>query len=191
LLAPDFLDKLQQHAGGNPRAKASEMEHALRKHCTVHHDEDPAFYKRLSEKVDALIDKHHDQWELLAEKLAEVRDEAASGRQSEAGGMGREAKTFHDFVADLVFDEGKVPEADAPAFRELIEGLVLLLQETIDGIDFWQSPDKQKRLRGQIKLALGKTDMANLKDQRERVAVEVMKLARSRHDALLGKGTAR
>ena len=39
-------------------AKASEMEHAIRKHCTVHHDEDPAFYKKLSEKVDALIERH-------------------------------------------------------------------------------------------------------------------------------------
>jgi type I restriction enzyme R subunit len=46
------------------------MEHAIRKHCTVHHDEDPAFYKSLSEKVDALIEKHHDEWDLLAEKLA-------------------------------------------------------------------------------------------------------------------------
>jgi type I restriction enzyme R subunit len=60
------------HAGNN-EAKASEMEHAIRKHCTVHHDEDPAFYKSLSEKVDALIEKHHDEWDLLAEKLAELR----------------------------------------------------------------------------------------------------------------------
>lgn len=36
LLAPDFMDKLAAHAGKNPEAKASEMEHAIRKHCTVH-----------------------------------------------------------------------------------------------------------------------------------------------------------
>ena len=52
LLSPDFLERLEQHSGGDPEAKASEMEHAIRKHCTVHFDEDPAFYKRLSEKLE-------------------------------------------------------------------------------------------------------------------------------------------
>ncbi len=52
LLSEDFLENLNKHAGGNLEAKASEMEHAVRKHCTVHHDEDPAFYKSLSEKVE-------------------------------------------------------------------------------------------------------------------------------------------
>ena len=32
LLAEDFLERLRQHAGGNDEAKASEMEHAIRKH---------------------------------------------------------------------------------------------------------------------------------------------------------------
>jgi type I restriction enzyme, R subunit len=45
LLADDFLEKLAAHAGKNLEAKASEMEHAIRKHCTVHHDEDPRFIK--------------------------------------------------------------------------------------------------------------------------------------------------
>lgn len=53
LLAPDFLDKLARHSGGDPEAKASEMEHALRKHCTVHHDEDPAFFKSLGAFIKA------------------------------------------------------------------------------------------------------------------------------------------
>jgi len=58
LLSGDFLEKLNEPAAGNAEAKASEMEHAIRKHCTVHHDEDPAFYKSLSEKVEHLIDQY-------------------------------------------------------------------------------------------------------------------------------------
>ena len=188
LLAEDFMQQLQAHAQGNPRAKASEMEHALRKHCTVHHDEDPAFYKRLSEKVDALIEKHQDAWDLLAEQLAEVRVEAVAGRQHGRAGMSREASTFYEFVAELAFEQGRVPQGDELTFRALMEALVELLQETIGSIDFWQSQDKQKRLRGQIKVELGKTGLAALKAKRERVAVEIMKLARNRHDALVGTG---
>ncbi len=65
LLADDFIENLNKHAAGNAEAKASEMEHAIRKHCTVHSDEDPAFYKSLSEKVENLIDQHQHQWESL------------------------------------------------------------------------------------------------------------------------------
>ena len=70
----------------------------------------------------------------------------------------------------------------------LMETLVELLQTTIGSIDFWQSPDKQKRLRGEIKTAIGKTQLVALKARRERVAVEVMKLAKNRHEELLRAG---
>ncbi len=185
LLAEDFLDKLAAHAGQNDEAKASEMEHAIRKHCTVHHDEDPAFYKSLSEKVGALIEKHHDEWDLLAEKLAELRKEAIAGRQQGEGGMSKEATTFYEYIVQLGFASGSVNDADKPAFKALMETTVDILQETIASIDFWQNPDKQKRVRGLIKTEIAKTGIEELKLNRERVAVEVMKLAKNRHDELV------
>lgn len=185
LLSDDFLQRLQQHAGGNSEAKASEMEHALRKHCTVHHDEDPAFYKKLSEKVDALIERHHDEWDLLVQKLGELRAEAAAGRRQGVHGLGREASAFYEHLVDVAYGEGGVPAGDVPAFKALIEALVDLLQQTIGSIDFWQNADKQKRLRGEIKTAIGRAGLQALLAQRERVAVEVMKLAKNRHHDLL------
>lgn len=184
LLAEDFLEKLSRHAGPNGEAKASEMEHAIRKHCTVHHDEDPAFFKRLSEKVDALIEKHHDEWDLLAEKLAELRTEAITGRQKGEDGMSKEATTFYEHIVQVAFPNGSVGSGDKTGFKTLMENVVDILQETIASIDFWQNPDKQKRVRGLIKTEITKTGIAELKKNRERVAVEIMKLAKNRHDEL-------
>ncbi len=185
LLAEDFLDKLNRHAGQNSEAKASEMEHAIRKHCTVHHDEDPAFYKSLSEKVDALIEKHHDEWDLLAEKLAALRQDAIVGRQQGEDGMSREATTFFDHLVQVGFASGSVSEADKPAFKALMETTVEILQETIASIDFWHNPDKQKRVRGLLKTEIAKAGIEELKQNRERAAVEIMKLAKNRHDELI------
>lgn len=185
LLAEDFLDKLSAHAGQNNEAKSSEMEHAIRKHCTVHHDEDPAFYKTLSEKVDALIEKYHDEWDLLAEKLTELRNEAIAGRQQGEEGMSKEATTFYEYIVQLGFSSGSVSEADKSAFKVLMERIVEMLQQTIASIDFWQNPDKQKRLRGQLKTEIAKTGIDELKLNRERVAIEIMRLAKNRHDELI------
>lgn len=185
LLSEDFLEKLASHAGQNSEAKASEMEHAIRKHCTVHHDEDPAFYKSLSEKVNALIEKHHDEWELLAEKLTELREEAIAGRQQGEGGMSKEVTTFYQHIAQLGFTSGTVNDADKPAFKALMGISVTILQESIASIDFWLNPDKQKRVRGLIKTEIARTGIEELKLNRERVAVEIMKLAKNRHNELI------
>ena len=184
LLAEDFMARLAAHSGKNFEAKASEMEHAIRKHCTVHHDEDPAFYKSLSAKVDALIEKHHDEWDLLAEKLAELRTEAIAGRRQGKDGMSKEATTFYDYIAQVGFASGAVDAEAKPLFKALMEKIVEILQETIGSIDFWQNPDKQKQVRGLIKTEISKAGIEELKQNRERVAVEVMKLAKNRHDEL-------
>ena len=62
LLSDDFMSHVKKNAHGNAEAKASEMEHAIRKHCTVRFDEDPAFYTRLSDKLEKLIEQHRDNW---------------------------------------------------------------------------------------------------------------------------------
>ncbi len=184
LLSADFMEQLSAHAGGSTEAKASEMEHAIRKHCTVHHDEDPAFYKSLSEKVDALIERHKDEWDLLVEKLAELRHEAVAGRQQGQDGMSKEATAFFEHIVQVSFASGKLPDADRPAFRAFMEVVVDLLQDTIGSIDFWQNPDKQKRVRALIKTEIAKTSIEEIKQNRERVAVEIMKLAKNRHSEL-------
>ncbi|WP_271007848.1 type I restriction endonuclease subunit R [Paucibacter sp. B51] len=184
LLSADFMEQLSAHAGGSAEAKASEMEHAIRKHCTVHHDEDPAFYKSLSQKVDALIERHKDEWDLLVEKLAELRHEAVVGRQQGQHGMSKEVSAFFDHVVQVSFVGGKLPDADRPTFKAFMEAVVELLQDTIGSIDFWQNPDKQKRVRALIKTEIAKTSIEEMKQNRERVAVEIMKLAKNRHGEL-------
>ena len=189
LLSEDFINQLNQHAGGNAEAKASEMEHAIRKHCTVHHDEDPAFYKSLSQKVESLIDQYQDQWEKLAEELEKLRSEAIEGRKQGEEGMSREASTFFDHIANEAFENGAVPPAAKLQMKKLMEAIVEVLQESIASIDFWNNSDKQKKTRSEIKTALTLTGIPELKTKRERIAIEIMKLAKNRHDELL-KGAA-
>ena len=190
LLAEDFIENLNKHAAGNLEAKASEMEHAIRKHCTVHHDEDPAFYKSLSEKVERLIDQYQDQWELLANELEKLRAEALEGRKTGEDGMSKEATTFYAHIANQAFADGKVPPEDKPKMKVLMETIVDTLQGSIGSIDFWTNADKQKKTRSEIKTALMLTGIDELKQHRERVAVEIMRLAKNRHDELLKGSTA-
>ena len=184
LLSDDFLVNVKKHAKGDPEAKASEMEHAIRKHCTVHFDEDPAFYKRLSEKLEKLIQKHQNNWDVLAEGYEQLRNEALAGRTEAIDGLNREATTFHDYVVQLAFAGGEVPGDARDPLKRLMARIVETLQDTIGIIDFWKKPIEVKKLRGNIDTEILLANLIQLNDKHERIAVEIVKLAEKRHQEL-------
>lgn len=185
LLSDDFVAHVQKHSQGSAEAKASEMEHAIRKHCTIHFDEDPAFYKRLSEKLEKLIQDHHNNWEALAEGYEHLRKEAIEGRTEAAEGLNKEATTFYDYVLQLAFESGEIPvEAQAP-LKKLMLHIVEILQDTIDVLDFWKKPIEVRKLRGNIDTEILLANIPALNARHERIAVEIVKLAEKRHEELV------
>jgi len=184
LLSDDFMAQVQAHAQGDGEAKASEMEHAIRKHCTVHFDEDPAFYNRLSEKLEKLIQQHHDNWAVLAEGYEQLRREAVTGRTEVVEGLSPEAGPFHDHVVALAFG-GAVPAEVQVPLKQLVQRIVEHVQATIDVLDFWKKPIEVKRLRGAVDTEILLADIAALNERHERIAVEIVKLAEKRHRELV------
>jgi type I restriction enzyme R subunit len=150
----------------------------------VHFDEDPAFYNRLSEKLEKLIQEHKDNWEVLAEGYEQLRAEALAGRTQAVEGLTKEATTFYDYVVQLAFEEGEVLTAHRPRLKKLMAGIVERLQGTIGIIDFWKKPIEVKKLRGNIDTEILLTEIPQLVDKHERIAIEIVKLAEKRHQEL-------
>lgn len=185
LLSDDFMDHVHQHSKGNPEAKASEMEHAIRKHCTVHFDEDPAYYKKLSEKMEKLIQQHRDNWDTLAEKLEELRKEAKHGRKETAEGLTKEETVFYEYILQIAYNGSEPPKQEQDKLKELTSKIVNMLKKTIEIIDFWQKTIEVKKLRGNIDTEILLTNIPALIDKHERIAVEIVNLAQKRHEDLL------
>lgn len=185
LLSDDFIAKVSKHAHGNDEAKASEMEHAIRKHCTVHFDEDPAFYKRLSEKLDQLIQQHQNNWTALAEDYERLRAEALTGRTETIEGLSPEASTFYDHVVQIAFDGKPVPSESAEAVKKLMTRIIEMMQDTIGVLDFWKKTIEVKKLRGAIATEILLANVDELTAAHERIAVEIVKLAQTRHEDLV------
>jgi type I restriction enzyme R subunit len=188
LLADDFVERVREHGGhvgGSAEAKASEMEHAIRRHCTVHFQEDPAFYKRLSDKLERLIRQYHDNWEALAEEYVKLRDVALAGRTETHEGLSREESVFYDLLAGMAF-EGAVMDEDVGArLRELAAAVVRTIREEIGLYGFWDRPVDVRRLQGAVGTEILLADIPELAEQYERVTVEIMTLARNRHGELV------
>lgn len=187
LLSDDFISHVHRHSKGNDEAKASEMEHAIRKHCTVHFDEDPAFYAKLSEKLEKLIEQHRDSWKSLADDLEQLRKDAIAGRRDVVPGLTKEATTFYDYVLQLAYDGGTVPSDERAPLERLMLCIVEMLQDTIGVLDFWKKPIEVKKLRGNVDTEILLANLPALNAKHERLAVEIVKLAEKR-DSDLRKG---
>jgi type I restriction enzyme R subunit len=184
LLSDDFLAKVKEHSKGNLEAKASEMEHAIRKHYTIHFDEDPVFYKRLSEKLDKLIQNQKNNWEVLVKEYEHLRLEAIEGRKDSVEGLTKEATIFYDYVEQLTFENGDVPPELQEKLKKLMIGIVETLKETINILDFWKKPIEVKKLRGNIDTEILLANIPQLTEKHERIAVEIVKLAEKRNKEL-------
>jgi type I restriction enzyme R subunit len=205
ITAPDFRSKVSGLR--SDRAKASEMEHAVRYHIRKHFDEDPAHYAKLSEKLDAILAAMKEQWEQLALALADLVDEALKGREVDATGLDPQTEApFYGLLgqeleAETTADRELVvmdapPAALSPAqavvLRETTVNLVAHIRQEIGVVGFWQNAYAQDLLRKWVVQHLDGQqvdgdDLFKL-DRLPELADRVVELARANHSKLVKAG---
>lgn len=91
----EFEQVLAAHA--NDRARASEVEHAIRDHIKVNLDEDPEYYGSFARRLEEIIRNHEDRWEDLTRQLLLFRDrmEQQQAWQNDRLGLSEEEGPFH------------------------------------------------------------------------------------------------
>ncbi len=180
ITASHFADHIGETA--SPRAKASEMEHAMRFHIREHLDEDPVYYKKLSKRIDEILEKLKDRWEQIAIEFQELIDEVNAGRTDEDQ-TGLDPSTelpFHNVMAERA--ASSAPDA-ADGLIGLTTGLVAKIRRIIGVVGFWDNPTKQDDLRKTIKQTLDASDLFPY-DSLDELAVELVALAKANQHRL-------
>jgi type I restriction enzyme R subunit len=175
---PNFAQVVEGQ--GSNRAKASEMELAARHHISVHfREEDPAHYRKLSERLESILRTLEGRWEELVEALRLFTEEVRAGEPADNTGL--DPRTQAPFLGILA-DQG-----DGGRDLESLAGLTVEMVETIQGhtctVDFWRSAYKQDRLRGDLVEFLDDNRLVPFEKQ-EGVADEIAELAKALHTRL-------
>lgn len=171
----------------NDRAKASEMEHAIRAHIRENLDQDPVAFRKLSERLSDLLDKLGEQWEQLTKALQGMVDEIRTGQavhDDRLPDMPAHYGPFLRLMVDAAAGDRPIGEAE----RKL---LVDLTAEVVDTIvaeltpNFWR-PNRQPAqdaLNTRIFELLMKSRLLPT-PQIEALVDKLMELARANHDKL-------
>lgn len=176
----------------NDRAKASEMEHAIRSHIRKHTDEDPVLYRKLSEHLNDILKTLGEKWNEVIAQLQKIIDELRTGQAGSADApsdLPEHCAPFLRTVLDVVC-AGQTPSAaELLRLKDVTVELVdLLAQELQSNRDIW-SPHKraaQEDLNTQLfehlmrlRPPLVDTDKAGV------LADKLMEQGRANHDKLV------
>lgn len=178
LFSSNFIAELEKNT--SPKAKASEMEHAIRKHCKIRFEEDPAFYTKLSEKLETLIQKHKDDWDQLCFDLSVIRDEAEKGRKDDIEGISATEAPFYDLIAQLAF-ENTIPAEYDQQVKQLIGDVIEEFQQTINIINFWNNAYEVEKLKGRLSDLMLFTGIDPIIENTDQIVTEITSLAKVRH----------
>ena len=128
--------------------------------------------------------EYKENWDALAQGYEVLRREAETGRTETVDGLSKEASTFYDYVVEIAFADREAPLEHREDLKRLMARVVEVLQKTIGIIDFWRKPIEVKKLRANIDTEILLTEIPQLADRHERVALEIVKLAGKRHREL-------
>jgi type I restriction enzyme R subunit len=172
----------------NDRAKASEMEHAIRAHIREHLDQDPVAYRKLSERLRDVLAELGEHWDQLVMALHGLAEEIRAGAVAHDERLPDLPEHYGPFLR-LIVDAAAGERALSDAERKL---LVELTVEVVDLIvaeltpTFWR-PNRvpaQDALGARIFELLMKSRLLPT-PQLEALTDKLMELARANHERLL------
>lgn len=182
IMDAQFEETVEGHVSN--RSKASEMEHAARYHINKHFSEDPAYYKKLSERLEDVLQGFEDNWQELVKALREFTKTVRKGRPSDETGL--HPRTQAPFLGLLLEEMGlsqDVPKEKLTLLAGLTIELVEHISQEIRVVDFWRNLHAQGVLRTWIVNFLDDNDVIDFKKQQS-VADRITELAKALHSRL-------
>lgn len=170
----DFSAQISQVTSA--RTKASEMEHAIRHHIREHHNEDPAYYQKLSDRIDEILDKLGEKWDQLVLAFEDVVAEVRTG-PTDADDTGLDPATelpFRNQLADSV--SSSAPDS-SDRLNALTRAVVEQVRNDIAVVGFWENPVKQDQMRKELKGLLDDSDLFTF-EELDALAVSLVDVAK-------------
>jgi type I restriction enzyme R subunit len=151
LLAGNYEEVLNGYKSS--RSKASEIENAIKHHIKINIDDDPEYYKTLSERLEDIIEKYDEKWDELVQLLLNFRENIETNRKQQADDLGltkTELAFYNILIAEIGGSETPNQESQIQ-IKAVVQSLVSMLDEATQIVDFFSKWDEQKRVKRDIK----------------------------------------
>ncbi|MBS1911110.1 MAG: type I restriction endonuclease subunit R [Bacteroidetes bacterium] len=163
------------------RARATQMQHAARFHIVSFTDQNPAYARRMSEKLEEILQRFKDDWDAMERELRAFIEELRRGDGSEFPDLDPRAQV--PFVR-LVLETCAPAEAGerAAAIGAALE-MVERIRQEIRKVGFWKNPDMRELLTKALVRDLDRAGICAPGTERD-LAGRLVALAKENHEHL-------
>ena len=152
------------------------MEHAIRYHIRTHLDDDPVYYRNISEQLEEILQRQGSNWDAIAQEFINLAQQVRTD-QSEENQTYIRIRPFYNALIDTL--DSPTPEQETRLQQFAIE-LVDFIHQKTSIIDFWNQPAEREDLRKNIWQKI--EDLFILSDSKlDGLADQITQLA-ERHD---------
>jgi type I restriction enzyme, R subunit len=186
ILDVNFAERVK--GGRSAKVRASQMLHAARHHISIHLHEDPSLFKRLSDKLEQILQDLKDNWTELERLLQQfIEEELKKGREQEVEGLDPKVQApFFGLLKDKIEESSGQP-LEGDSFRTAVTATIDIvdhIKEEIRRVGFWRDPPSRQRLENWVYRSLRRSRLVPNEEVQE-LAIRFVDLAKSRHRFLV------
>ena len=178
------FEKVLQAQTSN-RARAAQMQHAARYHITGFVNYNPAFARKMSEKLEEILQRFMNDWDTLERELRKFIDELRRGDTADFPGLDPRVQVpFVRLVFDFCLADGAADEVRRKTVIRAALDMVERARQEVRKVGFWKNASMRELLTRQLVRDLDTSGICP--PGKERVlAQRLVALAKENHENLV------
>jgi type I restriction enzyme R subunit len=178
----EFEQVLQ--AQSSSRARAAQMQHAARYHIIGFSNQNPAYARKMSERLEEILQRFKDDWNALERELRRFIDELKQGDRNDFPDL--DAKVQVPFVRLVLEECSKGRELTAEQRERAIKStldMIGRIQQEVRKVGFWKNEAMRELLTRALVRDLNKAGICRPGGERD-LAQRLVALAKENHQNL-------
>ncbi len=169
---------------GNSRARAAQMQHAARYHLVAFASQNLAYARKMSEKLEEILQRFKDDWDALERELRAFIAELKQGDRNEFPNLDPQAQVpFVRLVLEECGQGGALDEAQRTAILAATLDMVERIRQEARKVGFWKNPAMREWLTKALVRDLDRAGICRPGGERD-LAQRPVALARENHEVL-------
>ncbi|OFW00901.1 MAG: restriction endonuclease subunit R [Acidobacteria bacterium RIFCSPLOWO2_02_FULL_68_18] len=171
-------------AQGSSRARAAQMQHAARYHIIGFSNQNPAYARKMSQRLEEILQRFKDDWNALERELRRFIDELRQGDRNDFPDL--DAKVQVPFVRLVLEECGKGRELTAEQRGQAIKvtlDMVERIRQELRKVGFWKNDAMRELLTKALVRDLNSAKVCRPEGERD-LAQRLVALARENHSNL-------
>ena len=169
-----------------PRARAAEMQHAARYYIVGFESQNPAYFRKMSEKLTEILQRFKDDWDALERELRRLIAELRLGDRNEFPTL--DPKIQVPFVRMLLEALGQCRELTEEDRRKTVATAIEMVErirQEVRRVGFWRNPHAREVLTRALVRDLDRCGLCPAAQERD-LAQRLVALAKENHENLAG-----